>query len=132
MSPALLAEVRTGAHVGFSRVVFEFRAGGVPGWQVQYLAAPIIADPSGNPLPVAGTAFLQVRMEPAAGYDPDTGASTYPGPFRLPGPAPVAEVVRQGDFEGVLSWVIGVDARRPFAVGVLDDPPRLVVDVSSS
>jgi hypothetical protein len=39
-------------------------------------------------------------------------------------------VVNSEDFEGVMAWVIGLDAQRPFTVTTLSSPPRVVVDVS--
>jgi hypothetical protein len=131
-SAALLTDVRTGGHTGFARVVFDFEGDAAPGWTVAYEPGPFTADPSDLPLNVAGSAFLRVRMEPAAGYDQGTATATYTGPERVGGTSPVTEVVRQGDFEAVLSWVVGVDGERPFAVAWLQDPGRLVIDVSSS
>jgi len=44
---------------------------------------------------------------------------TYTGPKRIAAPEnahSLREVVKSGDFEAVLTWVIGLDDRRPFAV----------------
>ena len=43
----------------------------------------------------------------------------------------VTEVVKAGDFEGVLTWVIGVRTRTPFRVTTLSAPTRVVVDLQS-
>jgi hypothetical protein len=92
---------------------------------------PIIADPSGLEVEIAGAAFLQVRMEPAAGHDPDTGEPTYTGELELkPGLEQLLEVERTGDFEGVLLWVLGLASKEDFRVDTLQDPPRLVIDVA--
>ena len=58
-----------------------------------------------------------MRCKPAYGYDFETGKTTYTGPKRItpPGTYHVREVVETGDFEGVLNWVIGLDAQRAFA-----------------
>lgn len=37
-----------------------------------------------------------------------------------------------GSYESVTTWAIGVDQQRPFEVSVLDNPPRLVIDIASS
>ena len=58
---------------------------------------------------------------------------TYTGPSRVsPSTGTITELVRTGAFEGVLTWVIGVEAEAPFHVTTLQSPPRLVVDLTSS
>ncbi|HYX44962.1 MAG TPA: peptidoglycan-binding domain-containing protein [Acidimicrobiales bacterium] len=130
----LLTAVRLGAHSGFDRVVFEFRAA-LPGYDVRYVEPPIVADGSGEPVPVDGSAFLQVRMEPASGFDLDAGVPVFTGPDQIDGAsagtAVVREAVRTGDFEAVLTWVVGVGSRAGFRVTTLPAPSRLVVDVAT-
>ena len=80
---------------------------------------------------IAGSAFIVVRMEPAAGYDPNTGTPTYLGPLELkPGLPEILEAERVGDFEAVLNWALGLSAEADFRVTTLEDPPRLVIDVA--
>lgn len=128
-TPHLVA-VRTARHEGYDRVTFEFD-GPAPGYQVQYIDGPILSDGEGAPVPVDGEAHLQVRMEPASGYDLDADAPTYTGPTVVSGTdtAEIVEVVRTGDFEAVLTWVIGLNDRVDFRVDTLTDPTRLVIDV---
>jgi hypothetical protein len=127
---ALLIDVQTGEHEGFDRITFEF-SGGVPGFRVEYVEPPIHADPSDLLIEIAGDAFIRIRMEPAAGYDPDTGTPTYNGPLELtPGFASLVEAERMGDFEGVLQWVLGLTEKTDFRVETLEGPPRLVIDVA--
>ena len=131
---ALLVDVRTGRHDGYERVVFEFLGDRVPGYAVQYVDPPFTADPSDLPVAIDGDAFLRVRMAWASGYDltGDLG-QVYTGPDRIDVNAPVVqELVLLGDFEAVLSWVIGVDAEHPFRVTVLDEPARIVIDIATS
>ncbi len=133
----LLTDVRAGSHGCFDRVVFEFRprAGqpdGPVGYTVEYRPGPITEDPSDKPVPVKGTAFLVVRLD-AMGFDlskPDAPA-TYGGPpvIEAAGTTRVQQVRRAGDFEGITTWVIGLDAKRPFHVTTDDGPARVVVDV---
>jgi hypothetical protein len=55
---------------------------------------------------------------------------TYTGPKRLAPPEDahfVRELVKSGDFEAVVTWVIGLDERRPFTTRVADS--RLVVEI---
>lgn len=128
---ALLAAIRIARHEGYDRVVFEF-ANALPGYTISYVQPPFHEDGSGKPVTVDGSAFALVRMEPASGYDPATGKLVYQGPRRISGAAHgtsiVREVVRTGDFESVLGWVIGLEEQVDFRVLRLHDPPRLVID----
>jgi hypothetical protein len=130
---ALLERVAVARHEGYDRVVFQFR-NGLPGYRVAYVDPPLYEDGSGDPVAVAGSAFVLVRMEPASGFDLETGEGelVYTGPRRIAaasaGTATVREVVRTGDFEAVLSWAVGLGDRVDFRVLTLDGPPRLVVD----
>jgi hypothetical protein len=127
---SLLERVAVGQHEGYDRVVFQFREEGLPGYRVEYVQPPFKEDGSGNPIDVAGSAFVVVRMEPASGFDLNTGDGelVYKGPKRLPGTGVVNEVVRTGDFEAVLSWAIGLEAKVPFRVTTAASPARLIVD----
>jgi hypothetical protein len=126
----LLTEVRVGAEGAVERVVFEFRDA-LPGATLEYVEPPITQDGSGEPIEVAGDAFLQVVMTPATGYDFEANAESYTGPERVTGGTTVVqEVVRTGDFEGYLTWVIGLDREVPFRVLQLDGG-RLVVELST-
>ena len=93
--------------------------------------AQVIADASGAPVPIVGDAFLQVRMSPAIGHD-EGGGSTYGAPrvtYALP---EVIQVVNSGDFEGVLSFGIGLARTSGFRSFTLTDPNRLVIDVDAA
>jgi hypothetical protein len=100
--------------------VFGFRPdkGAPPQCTVKYAPGPFTEDASGRPVTVAGTAFLEVRCEPARSYDLLTGQTTYVAPkdkhTKPVGTHHVVDLVATGDFEGVMSWVIGLDGQRPF------------------
>jgi hypothetical protein len=116
-------------------VLFEFepQAPG-PGFEVSYQPAETakIEDASGNPVEIAGDAFLVVKLMPAmtAKIDGDQVTKTYTGPKRLPGTDPITEVVKTGDFEGVVTWVIGLDRKRPFSAEASDGTLAVVIDNS--
>lgn len=118
-SSAQQTALLTGVQVGDGLVTFTFRAG-TPGVDARYVEPPITQDASGEQVDVEGGAFLSVRMEPASGVDLNSGSAdpeqTYTGPERVAGTGGIAEVVRTGDFEANLTWVIGVDERRPYRV----------------
>jgi len=130
---ALLAAVRVAHHPGFDRVVFEFKDGVLPDWSVRYTKGPFTEDPSGAPVAVAGSAFLEVELHGASGVDLDTGATSYTGPKVVPGGSAtvVQEVARTGDFEALMGWVVGLARQVPFHVSTLLGPARVVVDVAA-
>jgi hypothetical protein len=133
-SISLLERVAVGRHEGYDRVVFQFRGEGLPGYRVSYVEPPLKEDGSGNPVDIAGNAFVVVRMEPASGFDLNTGEGVlvYKGPRRIEGSSAgtsvVKEVVRTGDFEAVLTWAIGVQEKVDFRVTTAASPSRLIVD----
>jgi hypothetical protein len=130
---ALLERVAIGRHEGFDRVVFQF-TNHVPAYNVEYVEPPLKEDGSGNVVTVKGNAFVLVRMDQASGFDltKNEGELVYKGPKRLDGTAAgasvVQEVVRTGDFEAVLSWVVGLSDKVDFRVTRADAPARLIVD----
>ncbi|CAN5569509.1 hypothetical protein BH24ACT4_BH24ACT4_20260 [soil metagenome] len=130
---ARLIDVRTGRHDGFDRIVLEFADEVRPGWSVEWVEGPITQSGSGNPVEVDGAAYLQIRAEPASGYDLEAGAATFAADrVAGPGGGPVPEVVRAGGFEANLIWVAGAAERTPFTVSTLGSPSRLVIDVAAA
>ena len=132
---ALLGAVRTAHQATVDRVVFEFTADQLPGFDVAYADGPPTASGSGDVVAVEGEAVLLVRLEPASGVDlDDPGARpTYTGPDRVTGDTTVVtEVVRTGDFEANLEWAIGLRREVPFLVSVLRDPSRIVIDLAAA
>jgi len=119
---------------GGTRVLFEFGPS-TPGYALEYVERPVTENGSGREVAVGGDAVLQVRMvdASAARLEGEKAVTTYKGPARLPGPggnAVVTEVVDAGDFEGQLTWVIGLRQKVPsLTVTVLSDPGRLVLDL---
>jgi hypothetical protein len=114
-------------------VVFSFRSKGPnpPGYTVSYATPPFSSDGSGKPLPVKGDAFISVRMSPAYGFDFENGQTTYTGPDRItPQAKYITEIVKAGDFEGVVTWIIGLNVKRGFSVQATGKPQtQLVVTV---
>lgn len=94
------------------RVVFRF-AKRVPAYRVAYqpAARAKTEDGSGRRLPLAGRAFLVVRF---------TNTTTTAEPRRVAGGQAlhVREAARTGAFEAVVTWAIGLDAKRPFTVRI--------------
>jgi hypothetical protein len=133
----LLTDVRVGAHGCFDRVTFELKpqpgeADGPVGWKASYESGPITEDGSGHPVKMKGAAFLVVTMS-ATGADlsQEAAPATYTGPASIEAAdtTRIQQVRRTGDFEGVITWVIGLDQKRPFHVSTQDGPARVIVDV---
>lgn len=133
----LLTDVRVGVHDCYERVTFEFKpqqgeADGPVSWKAAYEKGPITEDGSGRTVVVNGAAFLVVTMS-ATGADlsQEAAPATYTGPTSLSaaGSTRIQQVRRIGDFEGVLSWVIGLDRQRPFSVTPQQGPARVIIDV---
>ncbi len=115
------------------RVVFEFRDH-LPGYEVSYTEPPFSECGSGEEIDTDAwdaQAFLTVRMEPSGGGDMETGKPTYDGPRDIDAGGDVLKHLRRVcDFEAVYEWVIALDEERAFDVSTLDDPSRLVIDVT--
>jgi hypothetical protein len=130
---ALLERIALGRHEGYDRVVFQFK-NDLPGYRVEYVQPPLKEDGSGNPVSIDGNAVVVVRMEPASGFDLNTGEGVlvYKGPKRIEGSSAgtsvVKELARTGDFEAVLSWAIGLSDKVDFRVTTATSPDRLIVD----
>jgi hypothetical protein len=133
----LLTDVRVGAHDCFERVTFEFKpqagdADGPVAWKAAYEQPPITEDGSGRTVKVKGDAFLVVHMA-ASGADltREGAPETYTGPTSIEaaGATRILQVRRTGDFEAVLTWVIGLDKQRPFHVTTEGGPARVVIDI---
>lgn len=124
---AVLRDVRTGPQAGFDRTVFEFDPGPLPGYRVAYTEKPAHCG-SGLAAEIAGNDWLEVQLRPAQAHDEQGGTTVKTLERKLDLPA-LKEVQATCDFEADVTWVLGLDQRRPFRVLELSDPPRLVVDV---
>jgi hypothetical protein len=126
---AQITDVRVATHPTFDRIVYEF-AGGVPQTVIEAVLPPFYRDPSGLPLPVAGTAFLKVTMTYGTKVSPD-GGITYTGPTDFePGFPQLRQLVEAGDFEAVSNWYIGLNGGGCIRALSLLDPSRLVIDIA--
>ena len=124
---AQITDVRVGTHGDYDRVTFEF-ASGIPQTVVRGVLGPFYADPSGLPLDVAGTAFLEVSMN--GGTKVTDGAITYAGPTNFePDFDQLVQLVEGGDFEALSTWFLGIDGGNCYRVFTLTSPSRLVIDI---
>ncbi|MGH9178113.1 MAG: AMIN-like domain-containing (lipo)protein [Acidimicrobiales bacterium] len=122
---------------GGSRVVFEFDPV-VPGYTIDYAEGEVTEDGSGDKVEVEGAAVLVVRFENSGGarIEGEDVTPTYTGPGRVEptgAEGVVTEVVDAGDFEGVVTWAIGLRQRvGGFAATTLSNPSRLALDLVPS
>jgi hypothetical protein len=125
---ATLRDVRVAEHQGFDRVVFEFEEETIPGYHVEYVDKPVRACGSGEPVALAGDAWLEIRIQPARAHD-DEGRPTIAERDRMPGLRIVRQLRATCDFEADVTWVLGVASPNRYRVLELRSPARLVVDV---
>lgn len=124
-----LVATRIGRHDGFERLVLELAAGDtVPGYHVEYVDRPVRQCGSGNPVELAGDAWLSVRLEPARAHT-DEGQSTIRERRLRPAQPVVLEAVLTCDFEAQVEWVLGVSSPNRYRVLELTDPTRLIIDI---
>ena len=124
----VIQDVRAGTHDGYDRVVFEFAGAGTPGYLTGYTAEPL-QQASGLPVEVPGNVSLEVIIQGVPmGLMPPNEQLLKPGPQGASA-GNVVEVIHGATFEADAQYFIGLDSKRPYNVFVLQDPPRLVVDV---
>ncbi len=126
--PVLLKAVRTGKHASFDRVVFEFEGSTIPGYRVEYVNKPVACG-SGDAVEVAGQGFLVVQIMPADAHT-EAGVPTIQDRQQKPNLEVLKELKLICDFEGEVSWVLGLSSRNPYRVLELSNPARLVIDVA--
>ncbi len=121
---AIRAAYHPEARPRYDRVVFEF-SGPVPQVDTHYVNQ-LIHDASGLPVKITGKAILGLSMRPAQAHN-DAGKLTAPTRIKY-GLRNVKEVASAGDFEGVLSYGIGLAHTSQTRVFTLAHPSRVVID----
>lgn len=115
-SPAgRLSDIRAGAHPGYTRVVFDFPAGGIPGYWMGYTNATTLS-------------IVFFPLSWTTPYEPgifDAGGNHAVG---------LGSVVRvrdagMGAGSGEWGFEIIVTSQKPYLVGTIDGPPRIYVDI---
>jgi hypothetical protein len=122
---AELFAIATGCHPTFDRFVIRARLA-KPGYDVRYVNK-VIADGSGATVHLLGSKRIHVVIH-------DARAHTSGGTALLPSVlTPLCPNLRQvkdaGDFEGVVSFGLGLRKKTGFRVFRLTGPTRIVVDV---
>jgi len=125
---ANVVTARVAPQTGYDRFVLQFDAT-VPSYTAKRQASPVFASgASGQTLTLSGTSGVLVRVHSA------TGANTFTGSTDIThGEYPVLKEARQTeDFEGYVSWGLGLGKAACMRTFTLADPARLVVDFSTT
>jgi hypothetical protein len=123
---AELYDVSAGCHPTFDRFVIRARFA-TPGYDVRYVRR-IVGDPSGRPVSLLGSKRIRVSFNLAAGHD-NHGTNLLAGTLtpRCPN---LLQVRKAGDFEGTVSFGLGLKRTTGFRVFRLTNPTRTVIDVA--
>jgi hypothetical protein len=131
LSTLIGAGIRTETQPCSERVVLELQGSGdFPGWWVRYQLPPLIDDPRGQPVAVAGSAYIVVTI---GSWMTTMEGEGYHGPTMITptNVSHIKQLMMLGDFESVTTWAIGLDQQRPFRISTLESPTRLVIDIST-
>lgn len=121
---ANLSGVRVAEQIGFDRLVLQFDTR-VPSYTVKRQAKPTFRNgASGQAVALSGTAGVLVQVHSAS------ASGTYSGPTDISHPefAVLVEAKIVEDFEGYLSWGVGLNKPACLRAFTLSDPARLVID----
>ncbi|MBO0686121.1 MAG: hypothetical protein J2P45_23480 [Candidatus Dormibacteraeota bacterium] len=125
-----LAAVRAGTHAGYDRFVIDLGQTPVQAYVVtSQTTAAFTLDPSGQAVQLDGSSGVVIVLHDTIGR---WNNGSYAGPTDLhPGLPAIREARQIGDFEGVLTWALGINGPGYLRVQTLSGPSRLVVDVQS-
>jgi hypothetical protein len=121
-----LFRVAVACHVGFDRFVVRARFG-TPRYDVRYVRR-IVADGSGATVRLRGTKRVRILIRDARGHT-QSGAPLVPN-VRTPLCSNLRQLKTAGDFEGIVTFGLGLRRKTGFRVFRLTGPTRLVVDVA--
>ncbi len=136
-SQAQLVAIRIAHNPGFDRLVFEFGPSTAPGVYglppYRIAVATSLSGPSGQPVPIEGSALFGVRFQNASTVSPSDGSRTYTGATSLkPTTTPLIKEVRLvEDFERVMVWGVGLQRLACPTLLALSGPVRLVLDFAT-
>lgn len=131
-----LIDVKVGAGIGMDTITFTFGktsgqpSGTAPTGQLRPTSPPFSMGGSGQAVTVDGQRFIAVTFRGMAVMD-DAGNPTYAGPTDIHANAQAIRELRLvDDFEGVVTWIVGVNGPGCIAVIHLASPDRIVVTVT--
>jgi hypothetical protein len=122
---AEISHLRVACHATFDRFVVRSRFG-QPQYDVRYVRR-IIADGSGNTVHLKGKKRLRIVLQRSRAHT-DSGTPLVPN-VKTPLCPNLRQVKLAGDFEGVVTFGLGLHSKTGFRVFRLRHPKRLVVDI---
>ncbi|MDQ3738789.1 MAG: hypothetical protein M3337_06435 [Actinomycetota bacterium] len=141
-TPASITNVRAGRHRCFDRLVIDIGTDfpderGSEGYSIKYVRR-VTSEPSGRPVRLDGGAFIDIYVRaPVVSNEPPYERTYDPRKPRrvvdVTGFRTFRQVTLAGTHEGITQFGLGVRARLPFRVFVLDGPgdaSRVVIDVA--
>jgi hypothetical protein len=123
---AELFATAAGCHATFDRFVIRARLA-TPGYSVRYVTK-VVADGSGKTVSLLGTKRIRVVIRRARAHT--SGGSALLSSVTTPLCSNLRQVKIAGDFEGVVSFGLGLRRKTGFRVFRLTGPTRIVIDVA--
>ena len=137
--PYLLKDARTGVHADYDRFVLEFEEdpdepdGAPDSFQILWSSGTPESIGSGEPITIQGAHTLEIYLL-GYGYARNDSAEPSQAPIVLTPTrtSNLRQAIWDGEFEGVLHWILGVENKTDFRVLSISNPPRLVIDICKS
>jgi hypothetical protein len=123
---AELYRIDVACHASFDRFVIRARSG-TPRYDVRYVSR-IVGDGSGDTISLLGTRRLRVVLHNARAHT-EGGGGLLPS-TKTPLCPHLRQLKSAGDFEGVVTFGLGLRRRTGFRVFRLTAPTRVVIDVA--
>jgi hypothetical protein len=122
---AFIDDVRTGTHPGYDRLTIEFQNGQPETIEVRpQTDTKFMTDPKGDTVSVVGQAGIKVTIHISDAH------TAYSGPTDIKtGYSGLREVREIGDFEGYVTFALGVSSPGCYSATILTNPTRLVIDI---
>ena len=129
---ALVSDVRTGAHAdsGYDRVTIEFKNGQPESIELRpQTDTKFMTDPKGDTVTLAGKVGLKVVIHSADAHTSYSGSKDIKTGA---GFTALREVRELGDFEGYVTFGLGLSGTGCYHASILTNPTRLVIDFQTS
>ncbi len=123
-------EVRSAVHDDFERIVIEHAGSGTPSYLARYTNEPL--EPGrGEPIDTGDAAYLEIIVSGTASIDQIDEDQMLEHGIEITDLETQAAgtVTSFAPWEATSHYIVGVDAQRPYAVAILDDPVRVVIDI---
>jgi hypothetical protein len=125
---AEISDVRTGTHAGYDRLTIEFKNGQPNSIEITpQTNTNFTNDPRGDTVKLVGQVGLRVVINTADAH------IAYSGPKDIKtGYAGLMEVRQMGDYEGYVTYGLGLAKPGCYTATILTNPVRLVIDIQVS